>query len=416
MACGEGYGSAVLARSAAEVIGVDANPEAHEHARLRYRAANLRFERGLIETFDAPCDAVVFLQTIEHVHDADAVLERFKSLVGPSGVVFVTTPNLLTIAPPGAEKSDNPWHLREYRLGRVRRPLPGALPPRSSFTACITRQAPRPRRRPPARLGCRSQASRPDRALLRPLHAGDLRRRLSIAPGRRRRARRGARLPRRAAPVTDPTEERHALDRDDPRRPTWRSSSTRTCRMSRASGAGRSARSGSGRRSPAPICRCSTLLDSRRPADPLADACALRPARGPRAGRPIPELPRRVRRETHRIDAAAMRRPASSLLAAELERAAGDYEAALAGFEEIDGDLLGRLAAHATWTSSATHAVLPLCATDAGARMQIVAGGSPPTARGSETGAEASGCRSAPTRRGLTRCWRPPASARRAST
>jgi 2-polyprenyl-3-methyl-5-hydroxy-6-metoxy-1,4-benzoquinol methylase len=115
MACGEGYGSAVLARAAAEVIGVDANPEAHDHARLRYRAANLRFARGMIETFDAPCDAVVFLQTIEHVEDAGAVLDRFKTLVGPAGVVYVTTPNLLTIAPPGAEKSDNPWHIREYR-------------------------------------------------------------------------------------------------------------------------------------------------------------------------------------------------------------------------------------------------------------------------------------------------------------
>ena len=28
---------------------------------------------------------------------------------------YVSTPNLLTLAPPGAEKSDNPWHLREYR-------------------------------------------------------------------------------------------------------------------------------------------------------------------------------------------------------------------------------------------------------------------------------------------------------------
>src|SRR5450755_1351386 len=31
MACGEGYGSAVLARGAAHVLGVDANPEAFEH-------------------------------------------------------------------------------------------------------------------------------------------------------------------------------------------------------------------------------------------------------------------------------------------------------------------------------------------------------------------------------------------------
>ena len=54
---------------AAEVVGVDANPEAHEHARLRYRRPNLRFERGLVEEFDEPCDAIVFLQTIEHIHE-----------------------------------------------------------------------------------------------------------------------------------------------------------------------------------------------------------------------------------------------------------------------------------------------------------------------------------------------------------
>ena len=38
LACGEGYGSAVLARTAASVVGVDANPEAFEHARLKYTA------------------------------------------------------------------------------------------------------------------------------------------------------------------------------------------------------------------------------------------------------------------------------------------------------------------------------------------------------------------------------------------
>src|SRR5688500_6692860 len=32
LACGEGYGTAVLARTAESVIGVDANPEAFEHA------------------------------------------------------------------------------------------------------------------------------------------------------------------------------------------------------------------------------------------------------------------------------------------------------------------------------------------------------------------------------------------------
>jgi 2-polyprenyl-3-methyl-5-hydroxy-6-metoxy-1,4-benzoquinol methylase len=115
MACGEGYGSDVLARGAASVVGLDANPEAHEHARLRYRRANLRFERGMVETWAEACDAVVFLQTIEHVFDPGAVLEHFKDMLAPGGTVYVSTPNVLTLAPPGAEKSDNPWHLKEYR-------------------------------------------------------------------------------------------------------------------------------------------------------------------------------------------------------------------------------------------------------------------------------------------------------------
>jgi len=128
MACGEGYGSDLLARAARSVVGVDANPEAHEHARLRYRRPQLRFARELVETFSEPADVVVFLQTIEHLQDPGAVLAHFRSLVdgagapagadatghGP-GAVFVSTPNVLTLAPKGAERSDNPWHVHEYR-------------------------------------------------------------------------------------------------------------------------------------------------------------------------------------------------------------------------------------------------------------------------------------------------------------
>ena len=117
MACGEGYGSEVLSRSAASVLGVDANPEAHEHARLRYRRQNLEFERGMVENHGEPgtFDAIVFLQTIEHVQDPGGVLRHFRSLLAPGGVAYVSTPNVLTLAPAGEARSGNPWHIREYR-------------------------------------------------------------------------------------------------------------------------------------------------------------------------------------------------------------------------------------------------------------------------------------------------------------
>jgi SAM-dependent methyltransferase len=117
LACGEGYGSNVLAEAAADVVGVDANPDAHEHARLRYRRPNLRFERTLVESFDQPRDAIVFLQTIEHIEDPGGLLDRFGEL---AAVSYVSTPNRLTLAPPGADKSDNPWHLREYTAAEYR--------------------------------------------------------------------------------------------------------------------------------------------------------------------------------------------------------------------------------------------------------------------------------------------------------
>jgi 2-polyprenyl-3-methyl-5-hydroxy-6-metoxy-1,4-benzoquinol methylase len=115
MACGEGYGTAVLAGRASQVTGVDANPEAHEHARAKYSRPGVRFVRELVEGYAEACDAAVFLQTIEHVPDPKAVLDHLRGMLRPGGVAYVSTPNVLTLAPPGAARSDNPWHVREYR-------------------------------------------------------------------------------------------------------------------------------------------------------------------------------------------------------------------------------------------------------------------------------------------------------------
>lgn len=125
MACGEGYGSAVLAEQARSVVGVDANPEAYEHARLRYAGPGLRFERALVEDCEegAPWDAIVFLQTIEHIAEPEPLLERFAALLAPGGIAYISTPNRLTLAPAGAERSDNPWHVREYTAPEYRESL-----------------------------------------------------------------------------------------------------------------------------------------------------------------------------------------------------------------------------------------------------------------------------------------------------
>ena len=77
-----------------------------------------------------------------------------------------------------------------------------------------------------------------------------------------------------------------------------------------------------------------------------------------------------VRRETHRRDLAAL--PAE--LGPPLEHSLAQYEAALGHLRALGGDLLAALASHVSWTSAATHPVLPLLATRAGVRLQLRAG------------------------------------------
>jgi 1,4-alpha-glucan branching enzyme len=59
---------------------------------------------------------------------------------------------------------------------------------------------------------------------------------------------------------------------------------------------------------------------------------------------------------------------------AEVERSAAEYAAAADRLAALPGGLLGALGEHVSWTSSATHAVLPLLATEAGVELQVQTG------------------------------------------
>ena len=89
---------------------------------------------------------------------------------------------------------------------------------------------------------------------------------------------------------------------------------------------------------------------------------------------------REVRPESHRRDAAQLRGDGEAGLAAEMERSAAEYAAAADRLAALEsgrpggGGLLAALGAHVSWTSSATHAVLPLLATDAGLVVQLGTG------------------------------------------
>jgi 1,4-alpha-glucan branching enzyme len=86
---------------------------------------------------------------------------------------------------------------------------------------------------------------------------------------------------------------------------------------------------------------------------------------------------RDIRAPIHETDAAELERGGEREAAAELRRAAGDYVRAGEDFERRGRDLLatfGALEGVELWTSAATHALLPLLATDAGLGLQLATG------------------------------------------
>jgi 1,4-alpha-glucan branching enzyme len=87
-----------------------------------------------------------------------------------------------------------------------------------------------------------------------------------------------------------------------------------------------------------------------------------------------------IRAEIHAQDAVGLEGGGEHELAAEVRRAAGDFSTAAQRFRDIGGDLLGafeqlaRTGPLELWTGAATHAVLPMLATDAGVRLQVGTG------------------------------------------
>ena len=115
-ACGEGYGSALLAQVAVAVTGVDLDAATVDHARTTYVARNLSFAQGSITALPLPAesvDLVVSFETIEHLAATDqpAMLAEFARVLVPDGLLLVSSPN----RPEYSDRRNylNPFHIHE---------------------------------------------------------------------------------------------------------------------------------------------------------------------------------------------------------------------------------------------------------------------------------------------------------------
>ena len=117
-ACGEGYGSALLADVASSVVGVDISDDTVAHAKSRYGTrANLRFQRGdctALDVGDAAFDVIVSFETLEHVAAQEALIAGFARALAPEGILIVSSPDKKTYT--DDRGFSNAFHVRElYR-------------------------------------------------------------------------------------------------------------------------------------------------------------------------------------------------------------------------------------------------------------------------------------------------------------
>jgi len=117
-ACGAGYGSEILMRAGdvkQMVIGVDIDADAVEYAQTHYAAERLAFVRADALKFDGgPFDTIVSFETIEHVPDPDAVIDRLAHLLKPGGTFIASVPVTPSV-------DINPFHLHDFTQTSFRR-------------------------------------------------------------------------------------------------------------------------------------------------------------------------------------------------------------------------------------------------------------------------------------------------------
>ncbi|MHB9102930.1 MAG: methyltransferase domain-containing protein [Sulfuricella sp.] len=133
VACGEGYGAAMVAENADRVVGVDISTDAVRHARNRYgHQANLEFIPASCDCLpfpDASFDLAISFETIEHIETQQAFIAELARVLRPDGVLLLSSPNKRLYS--DAHDYHNEFHVRELYRNELEELLSGVFPYRS---------------------------------------------------------------------------------------------------------------------------------------------------------------------------------------------------------------------------------------------------------------------------------------------
>jgi len=114
IACGEGYGSNLLSKTAQSVSGVDIAVTVIEHATKKYKSSNLSFSTGSVERIpfaDQHFDCVVSFETLEHTDQHEQMLAEVKRVLKPGGLLLISTPDKKIYTDKTGYQ--NPFHKKE---------------------------------------------------------------------------------------------------------------------------------------------------------------------------------------------------------------------------------------------------------------------------------------------------------------
>jgi len=115
--CGEGYGAALLAKSAEKIVGLDYSTAAIKKAKQKYVLHNIEFicsDLRKINFENESFDMIIAFQLIEHLAHPEVFIAKAKAWLKKGGIFLLTTPNRR------ASLVQHPYHFREYTQEELR--------------------------------------------------------------------------------------------------------------------------------------------------------------------------------------------------------------------------------------------------------------------------------------------------------